>query len=409
MAVSYSMKGIVGYKSPDKKLKEMKNFGFDRMVLDMGILFSPYELEHWGEESKATDDEKENKDVSNVFSALEKYEVMCTAVKAPILLPVTKRTDLNEVILDLAKKSMDVAKRMKVPYVIVQPLFSGLTVREEWEVNRGYFLELAEYAADADLKILFCNQYKDFRGRKVRGIGCDAWENVRWIEELNRELGEERFGFCLDIGVCTLLGMDMQSMIQTMGSKLKAVIIRDCDGIHDSALFPFSCAQNGQWTTDWMGLVRGLRAIDYEGQLIVDMCHSLGRMSPRVRNSFLQYAKEVVFFLEWQIHMEKEIKKYPKIVLFGAGQMCSNFMEYYGKQYKPLFTCDNNSKLWGTEVSGLEVRNPEALKEIPSDCGVLICNTYYKEIAKQLQEMGISRVAYYNDEYPPVCEENEDV
>ncbi len=37
-------------------------------------------------------------------------------------------------------------------------------------------------------------------------------------------------------------------------------------------------------------------------------------------------------------------------------------MKCYGEQYKPLFTCDNNSSIWGTQFCGLDVKSPEALK-----------------------------------------------
>jgi hypothetical protein len=51
---------------------------------------------------------------------------------------------------------------------------------------------------------------------------------------------------------------------------------------------------------------------------------------------------------------------------------------------------------------GLEVKDPQALKSLPSDCAVFICNTYYSEIKQQLSQMGISNpIEYFNDEYMP--------
>lgn len=76
-------------------------------------------------------------------------------------------------------------------------------------------------------------------------------------------------------------------------------------------------------------------------------------------------------------------------------------MKCYGRQYPPLFTCDNNPAIWGTEIYGLEVRSPEVLKELPENCGVFICNIYYREIEKQLLEMGIHHIEFLNDEYMP--------
>ena len=77
-------------------------------------------------------------------------------------------------------------------------------------------------------------------------------------------------------------------------------------------------------------------------------------------------------------------------------------MKCYGEKYPPLFTCDNNSKTWGTIFCGLEVKNPEELKNISDDCAIFICNIYYREVEKQIRDMGITNpVEYFNDEYMP--------
>lgn len=65
------------------------------------------------------------------------------------------------------------------------------------------------------------------------------------------------------------------------------------------------------------------------------------------------------------------------------------------------FTCDNDAGLWGSFVCGLEVKSPKVLRQIPQDCVVIICNTYYKEIAKQLRDMGVVNIETFNDEYLP--------
>ena len=41
-------------------------------------------------------------------------------------------------------------------------------------------------------------------------------------------------------------------------------------------------------------------------------------------------------YLAWQIHMADAMKKYDHIVLFGAGNMCRNYLTNYGEQYPPF-------------------------------------------------------------------------
>lgn len=100
--------------------------------------------------------------------------------------------------------------------------------------------------------------------------------------------------------------------------------------------------------------------------------------------------------------MEELIAKYTSRVLFGAGNMCRNYMKCYGEKFPPLFTCDNNPSRWGTKFCGLEVRSPESLRDLPEGCVVFVCNVYYREIEKQLREMRIKNpVEFFNDEYMP--------
>lgn len=209
------------------------------------------------------------------------------------------------------------------------------------------------------------------------------------------------FGFCLDTGVCNVCGNDMQSFANALGDRLRAVILRDNDGHHNASLLPFTCAYGERPDTDWTGLIRGLRSISFQGDLIVDFTDTLAVFPTLIKPALFSLAREVGDYIKWQIEMESSLKKYKKFVLFGAGNMCRNYMKCYGAKYPPLFTCDNNPKTWGTIFEGLEVKNPEALRQLPEDCCVVICNMYYREIEMQLREMGIVNVGYFNDEHMP--------
>lgn len=83
------------------------------------------------------------------------------------------------------------------------------------------------------------------------------------------------------------------------------------------------------------------------------------------------------------------------IILFGAGQMFDDYMRKFGAKYRPLFTVDNDSSKWGRTRLGIDIRNPEDILTIPeSKRKVIICSFYYREIEKQLQEMGVSYSVY---------------
>ena len=167
-------------------------------------------------------------------------------------------------------------------------------------------------------------------------------------------------------------------------------------------MLPFTCVNLHQTQTDWLNFIRGLRHIGFDGQLILDFADTASVFSPIVRPQLMQLARSVAEYFKWQIELENLLKKYQSIVLFGAGNMCRNYMKCYGEQYPPLFTCDNNRSLWGSSFCGLEVKSPKCLLDLPKDCAIFICNIYYREIERQLRELGIENpIEFFNDEYMP--------
>lgn len=411
MKISCSPNGIVNRERPVQGVADIATVGFEKLFLDMSIYCSAYELEQYGRNYEQSDIVQGKAVIENLFLMREVFESMLFQCKqkqleiniarAPYLLRNTKRTDLNKVLAQLTEESIKLCRKAGCGYIIVRPLFAGVEPGTEWELNREFYLEFMPVARENGVMILLENQCRDISGHLVRGICSDASIAAKWVDELNKAAGEERFGFCMDVGVCNLCGQNMQEFVDTLGERLKAVILRDCDGHEESSTLPFTSVSAGKSRTDWLSLIRGLRENGFDGHLILDMADTAAAFSPLLRPALLGLAKAVADYLKWQIEIENTLKKYKSIVLFGAGNMCRNYMKCYGEQYPPLFTCDNNSKLWGTSFCGLDVKSPEVLKELPEDCAVFICNIYYREIEMQLREMGVKNIAFFNDEYMP--------
>ena len=322
--------------------------------------------------------------------------------RTPHLLRNTERGDLTEHLLKLVKESLNVCGQAGCRQLIARPIFAGVPHGMEWEINQKYYLALADTARKNNVTILLENQCRDINGHLVRGICADASEAVNWIDRLNKKVGEERFGFCMDVGVCTLFGQNMQEFTMTLDSRTKAVILRDCDGRCETSMLPFTCVSSGRSQTDWLGLIRGMREICFDGVLMMDFSSTVAAYSHLFRPQLLQLAKMTMDYFKWQIGMKTVLKKYDARVIFGAGNMCRNYMKCYGEEFPPLFACDNDKKRWGKWFEGLEIRSPEALRDLDPDCAIFICNIYYKEIEEQLRQMGIRNpIEYFNDEYMP--------
>lgn len=85
-----------------------------------------------------------------------------------------------------------------------------------------------------------------------------------------------------------------------------------------------------------------------------------------------------------------------QIILFGSGMMFEDYMKKYGDKYRPAFLVDNDENKWGRSRMGLEIRKPEEILDVPEKKRhLIICSFYYREIAEQLQQMGIHGYKVY--------------
>lgn len=84
--------------------------------------------------------------------------------------------------------------------------------------------------------------------------------------------------------------------------------------------------------------------------------------------------------------------KQKDIVIFGAGQVGRMALTKYKTQ--TLFIVDNNKKLHGTFLDGVEIRSVESLSP-DADYVVMIASRHQKMMEMQLQQMGISKYDFY--------------
>ncbi len=411
---------ILNRQRPVQKMKNLISAGFDKAVLDIPAWCGEYEFE--------TMRRKNFKRESGVIYLTENPEKLCEEMNKLVIknakdlglsLPVAlapyaasdiklgeepgkNAEELTNIYQKLGIETVKTAVQARCEKVIVHPLFAGISSQNEWEVNRSFYKELANVAEIlcSNIKILLINRAKDVNGHLVRGICAEPKEACMWVDELNNEY-PDRFGFCFDVGTATLCGQNLYSTIFPLGDRLKAVIIRDCDGIHNISMLPYTACIKGQ-QTGWLELIRAIRKVGFDGDLIMDFSDTHGQMPDRLKQSVLCLAHEVGKFLMWQLNIENVVKKYNKRVLFGAGNMCRAYMKNYGDEYPPLFTCDNNSSRWGERFCGLTIESPQKLKDLSPDTAIFICNIYYNEITEQLKEMNLPNpIEWFNDEYMP--------
>ena len=373
------------------------NVGFKGIMLDLGKAYSSDALETYGMRETKYDKQKTKTVLVGFLKKCMKSPLTMNIVRTPHLKWDTKRTDLNALMLQIGKDSIEVCRKAGAKNIVIQPLFAGIAKQDMWQENRRYYRELGKIAQENNICILLENQCSYKKERYVRGVCSSPFEASEWIDTLNKEFGDEVFGFCLDTCAGTLCGQDVGVMAVELGDRLKAVLVRECDFFHEMSGLPFM-GRKGDGT-DWTGIINGLRKIDFDGILILDAGSTMRNLSHLLSPYLYPLMRSVADYIGWQVELEKRIKRHSQRVLFGAGRMCEKYMLCYNEQYPPLFICDNNPQLWGKRMYGLEVKSPNTLKELTEECAVIICNTFYEEIARQLREMGIRNIETFSDEY----------
>lgn len=413
MNITCTLSGIVSPHHPAQGILDIAGGNFKNICFDLSLLCPPEQLENVGKSHAGTavsdtaallceHPQKLCGIAGQILDLCGQNRLSCSTAVAPYLKWDTNRKDLVSLMERLAEESVRFCGMAGCRYLVVRPFSAGILRDQLWELNRGFYMRLAACAEPYGVQILLENQCRDINGHLVRGLCADADTAAEWVDRLNAEAGEERFGFCMDVGLCNLCGQNMYDFIVTVGERLKAVILRDSDGSTESALVPFTGVKRGGSQTNWLDLIRGLRELAFDGELIMNIADTANAFSPILRPQLMGLTKAVADYFQWQIELERVLKESESRVLFGAGNMCRNYMKCYGEKYPPLYTCDNNSGLWGKDFCGLEVRSPEALKELNPDCVILICNIYYREIEAQLRQMGVANsIVFFNDEYLP--------
>lgn len=389
MKVIYSPSGIIGTDNPRRGISMMENAGLRNLVMDFSLWRNAKPKEMYGF-------------LKPIYTECNDRDIRFSFAIAPYVVSEAKDYNLNEFLYKLTEECIRVCGETGCKYLIIHPAFAGISIDRLQKVNAEYCRKLVTVAKEMDVVLLLRNQCRNINGHLIRGMFCDAEETIRFIDKINLELETENLAFCLDTGNCNICGQEMYDFISILGNRLKAVILRDNDGKTDGSLLPFTSMGTGGSTTDWMSLIRGLRAVHFDGNIILDFHDSICALPNTLRSKYLELVRDMGVYFKWQLEQEKVLAKYTSRVLFGAGNMCRNYMKCYGADYPPLFTCDNNKQRWGDWFEGLEIKPPESLKELNPGCAIFICNIYYQEIEKQLREMGVSNpIEYFSDEYMP--------
>lgn len=85
-----------------------------------------------------------------------------------------------------------------------------------------------------------------------------------------------------------------------------------------------------------------------------------------------------------------------RIIIFGTGKHLQNRINYLSSDAEILAFSDNNPGLWGHEYLGKRVIAPAEIPDQDFDIVVVATNKYYREINRQLSDLGIRPEQIYS-------------
>lgn len=215
--------------------------------------------------------------------------------------------ELNEYLWNVvAPKSMELCAFFGCPYIVVHGFklarFLG-GEEQEWEQTERFLDFLAPMARELGITICIENLYDSQGGHMVEGPCCDAERSAIRIDRMNKKYREEVLGFCFDTGHANLVGLDFESFLTTLGSRLKVLHIHDNDGISDLHQIPFTFTRTreNRPSTDWEGLVRGLREISYDGVLSFETAPVLTAFPDAMKPKVLAFVADIGNYFSGEI------------------------------------------------------------------------------------------------------------
>lgn len=264
-----------------------------------------------------------------------------------------------------------------------------------------YVSEAGVYLAEKQIPIYIENGYIQKNGKYTYGAYSDAEELIGACNELEKRYPGIQVGAAIDIGNANVLSKNIADMIMQLGSRIKLIHVNDNDGGNCQRQMPFTFTTGrGHMATDWNRILGALMKTCYDGYFIFNTTGLYDVMPKPLIPEMLRLQKALADRFEKQFHFEDVLAQEGKqIVLFGAGAMATNYMKTWGEKYPPVFVVDNNAKRWGESFYETEIKSPDEIMRLDQNKRlVLICNSFYNEIRKQLTQMGVA-YEYYNDEF----------
>lgn len=161
---------------------------------------------------------------------------------------------------------------------------------KEIEVNLDIYRRLMPAAKEYGIKICLENLWERRDGTYIDAPCITSEEACWYIDKLNREVGMDLFGFCLDIGHVLLYKRDVCQFMRTMGNRIVAMHLHENDRRNDTHMIPYTqMSESGEETVlDWQPVIDTMKEINYQGNLSFETAYAITMLPCEVKKQALQ-------------------------------------------------------------------------------------------------------------------------
>lgn len=289
---------ILRDESLEEDFKTIKSTGFECLDFNIDLYLSGSDIRDGnfsGFYSKSIDELKEYFTPHKELA--KKYGIIFNQAHAPFQLYVDGRDDINEKCVEVVEKCLAICDYVDCRYLVVHPINLAFSHDREYEkkVNIEYYKRFIPFIKKYKVMVCLENMFSVVSRVVTEAVCSDCITAAWYIDTLNEIAGEECFGFCFDLGHMTLLGKHICESLKTLGSRVKILHLHDNDNIQDNHAIPYSYAR--MWgqnpVTDWEGLIAGLRAINYRGNLDFEVATGVRLVPEEVRPAQLAYVHAI--------------------------------------------------------------------------------------------------------------------
>ncbi len=189
----------------------------------------------------------------------------------------------NDYLLELLKKQIELTALMGSKYIVIHPMCKGYnpayTREMEKADNMAMYIALIDTLKKYDVICCLENMWGISNGKIIASACGNMIEAAEYIDELNKIAGEERFGFCFDVGHAVVCSVDPVRSLILLKDRIKTLHLHDVEINKDSHTAPF------RGIVDWDGLMKTIKQIGYSGTLNFEASNCWNTLPPELHAS----------------------------------------------------------------------------------------------------------------------------